>query len=308
MTAALASGALLAGGVMAGNAVAAGPSYSFHKLDNTGDLTFNQLLGINIHGVIAGYFGSGAQGHPNKGYVLHPPYTQASFIPENFPGSVQTQVTGLNDRDVTVGFYSHQNNANLVNENVGFYRINGSFHAVKFPTTNNSTPPVNQLLGVNDRDIAVGFYTDSAGSSHGYTFDISTGQFHAIVLPGKPASNTAAAINNHGDIAGFETVDAVMQAFLLQANGHFTALKFPGATATQAFGVNDRDEVVGAYTVGTTSHGFTWTPEQGFNTVDDPDGIGTTTLNGVNDHGQLVGFYTDKFTNVDGLLATPVAP
>jgi hypothetical protein len=48
MTAALASGALLAGGVMAGNAVAAGPSYSFHKLDNTGDLTFNQLLGINI--------------------------------------------------------------------------------------------------------------------------------------------------------------------------------------------------------------------------------------------------------------------
>jgi hypothetical protein len=104
--------------------------------------------------------GSGAQGHPNKGYVLHPPYTQASFIPENFPGSVQTQVTGLNDRDATVGFYSHQNNANLVNENVGFYRINGSFHAVKFPTTNNSTPPVNQLLGVNDRDIAVGFYTD----------------------------------------------------------------------------------------------------------------------------------------------------
>jgi hypothetical protein len=37
---------------------------------------------------------------------------------------------------------------------------------------------------------------------------------------------------------------------------------------TQAFGVNDRDEVVGAYTVGTGSsavmHGFTWRPGHGF--------------------------------------------
>jgi hypothetical protein len=53
--------------------------------------------------VIAGYFGSGAQGHPNQGYLLDPPYSSGSFVPENFPGSVQTQVTGLNDRGVTVG-------------------------------------------------------------------------------------------------------------------------------------------------------------------------------------------------------------
>ena len=34
------------------------------------DPTFNQLLGINNEGTIAGYFGSGAQGHANKGYTL----------------------------------------------------------------------------------------------------------------------------------------------------------------------------------------------------------------------------------------------
>ena len=43
---------------------------------------------------------------------------------------------------------------------------------------------------------------------------------------------------------------------------------------TQAFGVNDRDEVVGAYTTGSGSnaatHGFTWRPGYGFRTVDDP--------------------------------------
>ena len=64
------------------------PAYNFATLDNANDLTFNQLLGINNHGVIAGYFGSGAQDHPNKGYQLFPPYGQGSYRSENFPGSV----------------------------------------------------------------------------------------------------------------------------------------------------------------------------------------------------------------------------
>jgi len=74
-----------------------------------------------------------------------------------------------------------------------------------------------------------------------------------------------------------------------------------------ALGVNGRDEVVGVYTVGSGNaavmHGFTWTPQHGFRTVDDPQGIGTTTINGVNDFGQLVGFYGNG--NTDGFLATP---
>jgi hypothetical protein len=77
-----------------------------------------------------------------------------------------------------------------------------------------------------------------------------------------------------------------------------------------ALGVNDRDEVVGTYTVGSGStaamHGFTWTPKGGFATIDDPNGMRTTTVNGVNDAGDLVGFYVDAIGNTDGMLATPV--
>src|SRR5689334_3023661 len=62
-------------------------AYTFTTLDDQADPTFNQLLGINVHNVIAGYFGSGAPGHPNKGYQLTPPYAQASYVNENFPGS-----------------------------------------------------------------------------------------------------------------------------------------------------------------------------------------------------------------------------
>ena len=313
VTAALASGAVLGAGALAGSA-AASSSYHFLTLNNNTDPTFNQLLGINLDGVIAGYFGSGAQGHPNKGYLLYPPYGQSSYVNENFPGSVQTQVTGLNNLGVSVGFYSRQNNANNANENDAFYVIrNHPFHTVRFPTNNNSNPPVNQLLGVNDGLIAVGFYTDSAGNSHAYRYNIGNHRFHAIKLPGKVTSSTATGINNRGDIAGFAIVDGVTEAFLLRSNGHFKALKdpAPGTTATNAFGVNNQDEVVGFYTVGTGSaaltHGFTWTPQHGFTTVDDPNGIGATTINGVNDFGELVGFYTDGAGNTDGMLATPTS-
>jgi hypothetical protein len=61
------------------------PTYTFTTLDNQSDPTFNQLLGINSKGIIAGYFGSGAKGHPNKGYLLDPPYAQSNYVSENYP-------------------------------------------------------------------------------------------------------------------------------------------------------------------------------------------------------------------------------
>src|SRR5215469_798256 len=40
--------------------------------------------------------------------------------------------------------------------------------------------------------------------------------------------------------------------------------------------------------------------------VDDPNGIGTTTFDGVNDKGKIIGFYVDGSHNTTGLLADPV--
>ncbi len=285
-------------------------AYSFHTIDNPKDLTFNQLLGINNSGEIAGYFGSGAQGHPNKGYVI-PPFSH-TFVNENFPGSVQTQVTGLNNRGVTVGFASSMNNANMVNDNHGFVDVGGHFRTADFPTGDPANPPVDQLLGVNDSDVAVGFYTDGQGNNHGYEYNIGTGRFSSVVDPNAPAASlTAAAINDEGDVAGIYTnpANGTTDGFL-KTHGQFIDLAAPGASSTMALGVNDHDEVVGTYTVGSGSsavmHGFTWTPRGGFHTVDDPQGLGTTTINGVNDAGQVVGFYVDSNGNTDGFLASPL--
>ena len=290
--------------------------YNFVTLNNQADETFNQLLGINQRGVIAGYFGSGTMGHPNQGYLLTAPYGQSSYRSENWPESTQTQVTGLNDRGVTVGFWSSTNNAGNppVNDNRAFVSEHGYFIDGDFPTNSPATPPVDQLLGVNDHNVAVGFYNDASGNTHAYTFDINRNVYNEIT-PAGISNPTAAGINNQGDIAGFGTdmtndsSNGQVVAYLLRRNGHVTILSVPGSSMTQALGINDNDEVVGVYQVGTGDnaqmHGFTWTQWGGFQTVDDPHGVGATTINGVNDNGTLVGFYTDSNGNTDGLLASP---
>jgi len=305
----LATGAVALAGAASASTLspAQSTSYAFETLNNNHDLTFNQLLGINDEGLIAGYFGSGAAGHPNKGYLLLP--NHIAYLNENFPGSVQTQVTGLNNRGVTVGFWSSMNNANQMNDNHGFVDVNGQFRTADFPTGSPAAPPVDQLLGVNDNDVAVGFYTDANGNNHGYEYNIATHRYSTVTESGV-SSLTAAAINDRGDVAGFYTAgDGNTDAFIKFGNQTFINLSVPGASSTMALGVSNSDEVVGTYTVGSGNsavmHGFTWQPGRGFSTVDDPHGIGTTTINGVNDHGQLVGFYVDAAGNTDGFLATP---
>lgn len=281
----------------------ASANFVFHTVNNNRDDTFNQLLGINNSGTIAGYFGSGEKGHPNRGYVVRPPYAQGNFTNENFPGAAQTQVVGINNNGDTVGFWVDGKGANH-----GLYALKG--HGLKtadFPTTDNAKPMVDQLLAVNDHDVAVGFYTDSKGNNHGFADDIAHRHFRAINVPGD-SNVTTAGINNEGDVAGFADNGAgATEGYLLRSDHKVYRLNVPGASATMAFGLNDGDEVVGAYTDGTgdnaTTHGFIWSPGFGFMNIDDPNGVGATTLNGVNDRGTIVGFYTDSAGNTDGLLA-----
>jgi hypothetical protein len=63
-----------------------------------------------------------------------------------------------------------------------------------------------------------------------------------------------------------------------------------------------KDWVVGAYMDASgLNHGFIFN-DRHFRSVDDPEGVGTTTINGVNDRGQIVGFYADTSGNTDGFV------
>jgi hypothetical protein len=287
---------------------AATTTYAYSTLNDQADPTFNQLLGINSQNVIAGYFGSGADAqHPNKGYQLSLPYQQSSYQNENFPGSAQTQVVGIDNKGNTAGFWVSGNGTNH-----GFVEWNGVFASFSDPKTPHMTGSVNQLLGINDKGVAVGFYNDAAGNSHAYQVNQATGVFTAINIPGD-VSAVATGINDNGDIVGFGTdASKVTTSWLLHA-GHLTTCQFPGGSDTQAFGVNDHDEIAGSYLDGGgVMHGFTLTsplgPASHWQPIDDASSTampGTTLVNGINDAGDLVGFYTDTSGNTDGMLAVP---
>jgi hypothetical protein len=294
--------------VAGGPAPARATSYTFQSIVNLGDPTFNQELGINNSGEIAGYFGSGIAGFPNKGYTTSPPYT--SFTGENFPGSVQTQVTGINDAGTTVGFWSNTNLASGLNSNFGFVDQGGVFTNVNNPDTPSGAPvTLNQLLGVNNSNIAVGFYVDAAGVTHGYTYNITADTFSAnIDDPSGFFGTTATAINNSGEIGGFYTNVANETLGFIDDGGTFTTISVPGSTDVMLLGLNDNGYAAGTYTNAAGSmFGFLYDLNNGtYQTISDPFGVGLTTINGINDRNQLVGFYTDAAGNTVGLVATPV--
>ena len=271
--------------------------FAFRTLTNRADPTFDQLLGIDDHGLIVGYDGSGADAsHPNKGFRLTSPYGRTDVQAENFPGSVQTQAVAVNGTGTSAGFYVDATGANH-----GYVRRNGRFHRVDFPGTT-SRPTFNQLLGINGPGIAVGFFNDAKGMSHGYLFDTRTGRFTLIRLPVAATSVVPTGINDHGQVVGFYQVGKITNGFLW-GSGHLTVLRYGNHTDTQALGVNNLGVVVGSFVdAGGRTHGFVRMSGHLMRVVDAP-GSTSTVVNGLNNRGQIVGFSTDLRKDTLGFLA-----
>jgi hypothetical protein len=308
---------LATGRVTPGAAALPPPSdgYQFIELGSHKNRLYNQLNGINNHGRIVGGNGSGSGGQAIKGYTINPPYAQGDITAENFPKSAQTAVEGINDTNVLVGYYSTQNKKTGTNNSFGWY-YNGKYHEVVYPTGSNAKPTQDELNGVNNHDVAVGAYLNSAGRERSYTYNIKTGKFALVTKPGAPTGGSAPSleafgINNRGDVAGEYTPASghTEDGFIKLASGAFHTIAVPGAVETVAVGVNDNDTVVGAYINASGSsagvHGFIWRIGGNLTMFDDPNAHGTTVLFGINDEGDIVGYYIDSNDHIDGLLALP---
>ena len=269
-------------------------SYSFQEVNYPHD-TFTQLLGINNEGVIAGYHNFAL----NSGFRLVLPN---NFTTENAPlGAQGTQVLGINNTNFTVGFYVDKNG-----KTHGFERNPNTnlYAAIGFPGT-----VFNQLLGVNDHGQASGYYSNSINNStpdFPYIYDIGGQVFEVLYIPGAVGGAQATGINNTQQVCGFYVDKAGKNHGFFLNFGALTTLDFPGSTFTQALGLNNVNEVVGSYQDNAgASHGFVYnTVTKKYQAVDDPNGIGTTVVNGTNDKHQLVGFWGVAPVNI-GFVATP---
>ena len=303
-----------------GPEIAGGPLFS--ELDNPGDPNFNQLLGINDGRIIVGYFGDGTV-VANNGYVLVPKNHYAVENFTNLPSpdfASQTQAIGINNQKFPeiVGFYT-DNDTGFTH---GFLDADGTQSTVDDPEGSppHVTTPAQNLLGINDFAKAAGFWTDNTGNEHGFVVELdieSPSDSKFIEIPPSTFAGAIATqasnITDRDDVCGFWTDSNNNNHGFFGRLGHSFStfnVKINGVTApsTSPFGCNNNGEIVGSFTdSGGNVHGFIYRDGRFFQ-FDAPGssqtsafGVAGTTINGVNDRGDFVGFFSDG-TKVNGLL------
>jgi hypothetical protein len=315
---------LLAAAIIAALPAVAGAAPTFEVLDNPGDPHFNQLLGINDSGIMVGYFGD-AKVVANNGYVLVP---VNHYSVENFTHlpvgdrANQTQAIGINSdaqRPKIVGFYT-DNNTGFTH---GFLDLNGTQVTVDDPEGNASkvASPAQNLLGINDAAQAAGFWTDNNGLEHGFVvaFNNSTGapvsftEIAPSLFKGAVATQVS-NINNEHSVCGFWTdKNSVSHGFYGVLGQTYTSFEVEingvQAASTQAFGCNNNGDIVGQFTDSSGElHGFIEHAGK-FTQFDAPGssqvmefGVQGTLINGIDDFGDIVGFFSDGKSSVHGFV------
>jgi hypothetical protein len=123
---------------------------------------------------------------------------------------------------------------------------------------------------------------------------LQDGSFSTLDLPNS-MFNSAIQINNRGDVAGlFQQLDGQVFGFVFSI-GAFTLLNHNPSqfgSLTQAFGINNREEVVGSFFDPDTTRGFKLL--RGAFTDFDVPGQGDTFPLGLSDRGDMVGTANDS--------------
>jgi uncharacterized membrane protein len=169
-------------------------------------------FGINDRGQIVGQFTDANGAMP--GFIR---VNNKTFVTLNAPSGPNTvNAQGINNKGLVVGFYvgtdgqDHGFMANLGAARNG--TLTGT--AIADPTIPNvpgepgATFVFSQILGVNDKGIAVGYYGDSTTSQHGFILNLHTGQYTFLDDPSEAFNNGVevtqiTGITDSGEITGF---------------------------------------------------------------------------------------------------------
>jgi probable HAF family extracellular repeat protein len=168
-------------------------------------------FGINDKGTIVGQYVTSTA---TPGFVR---LSSKSFVTINaLSGPDVVNAQGINNKGQIVGFYvgnDGQDHGFMASENGP--KI-GSITAVAIPDPAIPAVPgepgatfvFSQVLGINDKGIAVGYYGDSTTSQHGFLYNTHTGVYTFLDDPSEAFDNGVevtqiTGINSSGEISGF---------------------------------------------------------------------------------------------------------
>jgi len=203
-------------------------------------------------------------------------------------GTGVINLLGVNDSGTIAGFDNSVTNAGFT------LTLPANFTVVNFPGAAST-----QVTGINAAGDLSGLYVDTNGNTHGFTR--IGGTFTTVDNPASTVFNQALGINNSDETVGYY---ALTQAgspgdiAYSQKSGAFTNINalLPANFNSQAVGINSDSTpwIVGFYQPDSqllTSFGFV--DEGGVIHTIDPFGSTFTQALGVNNEGEIVGFYVD---------------
>jgi len=224
-----------------------------------------------------------AMGINSAGDVVGTQNGTAFFLPNGgLPGTLTTPAGattafGVNDQGNIVGQF------NSATASPGFFLANSAGNGL-ITINPPSGPNIVNAQGVNDNGLVVGFYVGTDGQDHGFITRVSSAQ--------------------NGSLSGTGVADPAIPNVAGE----------PGATFvfSQILGVNDSGIAVGYYGDSTTSqHGFFYNRNTGaYLFLDDPseqfsNGVEVTQITGINNSGEIAGFYSDASGVFHGFVACP---
>ena len=262
------------------------PSFTVAFKDiNVPGATETDTYGINNKRVIVGDYVD-AQGNQH-GLILSGTTVKKVDIPGCFPGagSTSTAFYGINSNNIAAGWCTTNNGIE-----VGFTynAANGKVTQIKIPGATGV-----QATGINDKNIVVGTYFDSAQAQHGF---VAAGtQIKKLDLAGA-VSTVAWGINNRNWITvyGLDSSNDYHSFYTPDEGAHYIPFKDPkgGPIGTVVHAVNDNGDINGtvfdssSFAHGTLLNGNTYTE------FDDPNASNSTRADGLNFNLDQVGRYS----------------
>jgi probable HAF family extracellular repeat protein len=146
--------------------------------------------------------------------------------------------------------------------------------------------------------LSLGQFANAQDSSQPATKYVYT----AINFPGATYTQ-AFAINDSGEVVGTYGTATQFQNGFSELKGKYTTIECVPYSGTLLADINNKGEIVGSYATndGGAITGMMWEGEDSCFPIS-PNGLGTTSVWGVNDSGSIVGWYTNSAGTNDAFL------
>jgi len=208
----------------------------------------------------------------------------------DYPGGSNTFVSGINDRGEVVGSFVDE----ALNRAEGFVRFaDGTFSDPIVDPAGRSSYPSD----INNTGTICGSYVLADGSTfRGFLLSGSTFTNFDLGTP----DTYLRGVNDAGNFCG-TTVD---QDFV-SIDGTLTMFAITGRGTTDAWGINNLNQVVGGAAWLATEHSFRRFADGRIDWPIEVPGFANTDMFGVDDKGRMVGFVTSPNTNTQGVYLAP---